>query len=308
MANGKEVILPGRLNLATLPGVVRQWPLDSRRITVDFSAQRFVYPTGTVGLAYLVESARRAGHVIEFKTTGCPIVGYWQRMGFFDLFDAPLAQAYGPKRPPDGRFAEICRADNAYEVDTITEQLVDVVRPTAEARPIYSHVVSEALNNVCQHSRSTGFSAGQYYERDGFVRFCIADWGCGLKESLSRHSPRDDTDAIRLALKVGISGPNPATVRLQPKALRNRGIGLSTIKRMAEENGGRLTLWSGTALYPHTLPLESNGQNVPWQGTLLAAKLPRQQFLRRSADILREVLAELGKGTPTRPLRFRRIP
>src|SRR5207342_580460 len=96
--------------------------------------------------------------------------GYWERMGFFACLDldGPPATA---RHDPAGRFYELRRVTGMDDVDQLTEELVAVTNPDASARRVHGYVVSEALNNVCQHSGAEGYCASQYYPGDGVVRF-----------------------------------------------------------------------------------------------------------------------------------------
>jgi hypothetical protein len=212
----------------------------------------------------------------------------------------------GARRPAAGRFCEIRRIADQMDVEALTERLVGVLQPDPDARHVLSHVISEALINVCQHSRATGFCAAQLYEKERVVRFCIADWGRGLTSSLGRYSPRDDQHAVELAMTVGVSGPSPAATRLNAPGLGNRGVGLAVARRLVEENGGWFMLWSGTGAYQSASRPQREHVSA-WHGTLLAAKVRRDNVTRRLNDILRDVTAELGR-VPRQPRRLRPLP
>jgi hypothetical protein len=149
----------------------------------------------------------------------------------------------------------------------------------------------------------------QFYPSESSVRFCIADPGQGLRNSLARFQPESDQAAILKALEIGVSGRSQAAQLAMPKELRNRGVGLTAIQRLVVENKGEIILWSGEGLYREGPDAKRGFQapSAPWNGTLLAAKLPRNQFSRSFRDIMRDLTAEL-KAHEVRPQRWTRHP
>ena len=125
-------------------------------------------------------------------------------MGFFDLFGVSGVQCAGARRAPAGVLQN--SVSDIEEVDEITAALVEVVQPDDEERRIRSHILSEALNNVCQHSDAVGFCSAQYYWSENVVRLAIGDPGRGLRAALHRFNPTDDQEAISMALRAGVSG------------------------------------------------------------------------------------------------------
>lgn len=203
------VRLPQSLTLETLRGVVRRWPDGAAEITVRLDPAQWVHPAGIVGLACLIRTTERRGGRVAVDATACARAGYWERMGFFRVLGLEGPPPEGVARKPRGRFSELRSVAEIEEVDEITEALVAVTNPTRAAQRVFNHVVSEALNNVCQHSDAEGFCLAQYYPQTDEVRFCIGDFGCGLRHSLRGLTPADDREAIQLALRVGITGRPP---------------------------------------------------------------------------------------------------
>jgi hypothetical protein len=290
-----RVLVAARLNLSSLTRLVEQWP-TSGSIELDFAEQEWVYPSGTVGLSCLVSLARQRGQSVDLVgLDACRNITYWERMSFFRNFGLSGVAASGIPRPARSRFSEVRPIRDINETDEIAAGLVDATSPTPEARQTYSHVVSEALNNVCQHSKAAGFCASQFYENDGsVVRFCIADWGVGLRTSLASHAPNDDLSAILTSLKVGVSGRSRAAQSADPAHMRNRGVGLSAIERLVVSNGGELVIWSGSALYSQDANGAESRQVTNWQGTLLTAKMPRNVIRASFRDVMEQLIAELG--------------
>jgi hypothetical protein len=300
-----RIVLPAQLQAASLRTVLRGWPEDAARVELDFACQRWVLPSGTVGLSCMIAWARGRGQAVTARLGGCENAGYWERMGFFRLFDleAPPPMAHHPAR---GRFSEIRRIEDIREVDPITEELVAVTNPDPGALRVHGYLVSEALNNVCQHSGAVGFCASQAYPSEGTVRFAIGDCGCGLREALADHAPADDAEAIELALRVGVTGRSRAAQMAAPREMRNKGVGLSAITKLVAANRGSLLIWTGSAVKDWTVARSRMLAAPHWQGVLLAAKMPRVKFLRTERDVIRELIPELQaieKAQMRRPLR-----
>jgi hypothetical protein len=190
-----ELFLPARLTLQTLPHLCNAWPEDGE-VRINFGHQGWVLPSGIVGLSCLIEAATRRGQHVTCILQGCQNASYWQRMGFCARFGVTGIAAAGVPHAARSRFSELQRISDMEEVDAITEGLIQVTALSPEARDIYGHVVSEALNNVCQHSGAAGYCMSQFYPSERSVRFCIADCGQGLRKALARFNPESDETAV----------------------------------------------------------------------------------------------------------------
>ena len=125
--------VPARLDVQAVRGLRQRWPMDVARVELDFAAQRFVLPAGTVGLACLVQWARGNGQTVDARFDGCENAGYWERMDFCRRcgFAGPPP---GARHAARGRFSELRPVADIDEVDAITDALVSV-RETAAAAP-----------------------------------------------------------------------------------------------------------------------------------------------------------------------------
>jgi hypothetical protein len=155
--------LPPELTIDTIDDLVDRWSDQDPNITIDLSRNRWVHPIGTVALSCLAARALTRGCNPSFKVDGCRNLGYWQRMRFFENFGLSGIPSGGEPKSAEGRFSEVTKILDINDTDRIAEELVRVASPAEEALQTYSHIVSEALNNVCQHSRGQGFCASQYY-------------------------------------------------------------------------------------------------------------------------------------------------
>jgi len=287
--------LPGALTMPNLSRLLKVWPHDEPAIELDFRDQRWVEPAGTVALTCLVHAASNRGQEVTVNVERCQNAVNWARMGFFRNLGLPEPGQRDRAQDPGGRFSEIAVVDDIDETDGIAAGLVAVANPSERARLIYLHVVTEALNNVAQHSGAVGYCASQYYPANNRVRFAIGDCGVGLFENLRDHRPETDTDAILLALKVGIKGRSRVPPGLQPRHLRNRGVGLSAIRRLVVGNGGTLTIRSGVGRYTGWVNGASIDGAYRWPGTLIDAEMPRNTVNRDFRAAMLELSAELRK-------------
>jgi hypothetical protein len=283
------VPLPRNFNLAELIHLRARWPVRAPAIRVTMHPEQWVEPTGLVGLACLIEEARRGGSEVVVDYGNCNRAGYWERMGFFRQVGLDGPGASGIPQEAKRRFAEIRKVTDINDVDDLTDELISVASPTDDARRIFSHIVSELMNNVCQHSMAHGFSAAQYWPASGRVQFCIADAGCGLKAALqARYKPEDDVAAVDLALQVGVTGRPPNFGQPQ---MRNRGVGLSCAHRLAAANNGAFELWSRNGRF--STELGTTSCNARWTGTLVAVTMQRDNLAADFHVVMSALAAEL---------------
>jgi hypothetical protein len=201
-----QIKIPSQLDRKTLKSVVVEWP-SSNEVEIQLHHKQWVTPTGMVGLACLIDRHKRNGGKVSISAEGCKSIGYWERMGFFKEvgIDSPCSPVNA--HPPQGRFSEVRKISSTDFVDEITDSLVQVAEVNLETRKTYSHILSEAMNNVCQHSGAFGFASAQYWKKRDIVEFCIADSGCGLFSTLCNNfHPNDAASAIDLAAYPIVSG------------------------------------------------------------------------------------------------------
>lgn len=276
MGSSGTVIVPRRLDISGLRSIISDWPHDADQVSLNFSRHEFVLPVGSVALSCLLSGTRnKPAPRVSVDPGSCGSLGYWARMGFFRNIGMGEYMKTGQYHDPSGRFSEIKLVDDDENIDTIAQEVVDVLGPPDDWCQIYMHIVTEALNNICQHSSSIGYCASQYYSSNNTVCFAFADTGIGLQEALSGHQPRDDEHAIAIALKPGISGRTEFERRMDPLAKRNRGVGLSMIRYLVENNAGSMCIWSGECIYFG----DGGGQRFEatpvWPGTLVSIEMPR---------------------------------
>lgn len=102
--------------------------------------------------------------------------------------------------------------------------------------------LNEVMDNVIQHSNTDcGFVMGQIHKSSKHVAFTIFDYGQGIFNSLknSSHHPRNAIDALTLCLQEGVT---------RDKKI-GQGNGMYGLRRIIENNNGRLVLTSNSASY-----------------------------------------------------------
>jgi len=305
----RSIVLPSELNFDGVEQLLREWPEEPDGLVVQPAPRQWVEPEGLVALACLIRRhAKRADSRIEVDWSACPDrVGYWERMGFFTVLRLASPGLTGPLGAIRGRFSELLLVSSPEDVDDVAETVLSAIDLECEVHKICQHIVTEALNNVVQHSGTAGFCLAQYYDQRETVKLCIGDWGVGFLGTLSGRGARDDRQAIELALEVGVTGSLP---RLQQREMRNRGVGLTAIERLVKANRGTVQIWSGGARVRIGPDRREWQVGLPrWPGVLLVAELRREQILTGVREILRQLdkeLREKDKAGGTRPIR--RIP
>lgn len=104
------------------------------------------------------------------------------------------------------------------------------------------------MRNVLEHSlsESGAIVAARYHKKPNKVSLAICDTGIGIWKSMSEFwHPKDDLDAIRLALSPGITG----TTRREGGTFENAGAGLFYVRSIAKTTRNYFLVYSGKAEY-----------------------------------------------------------
>ncbi len=172
---------------------------------------------------------------------------YLERMGLFDLLGVESGIKI-KKREAAGRFVPLTQIKTPEELT----KFITEVTPLFHLKPIHAeplrYVISELVRNVLEHSKSPhgAIVSAQYYAKSNKIRIGITDTGVGMWETINQsHNPKDDLDAIRLALTPGITG----TTAKEGGTEYNAGAGLFFIKSIASVNKDFLVIYSGRAMY-----------------------------------------------------------
>ncbi len=196
----------------------------------------------TAALAYSIKDKSK----IKSQQPDAKSRNYLERM---ELIKALNLQPIPVKsHEPAGRFIPLTQIKTPKELTKFIEDVVPLLHTSQYVADSIKYVISELVTNVFEHANSPvgAVVCAQYFNKSDKVSIGVADTGIGVKESITfSHTAKTDLEAIRLALKPGITG---ATQRAGGNEL-NAGAGLFFIKSIAKSNRNFFVLYSGDALY-----------------------------------------------------------
>lgn len=206
-----------------------------------------VHPAALCFAAALATVAGR--HNTEIKNVCIKSGIYLDRMGLYSYARNSFSRQY-KSHDESGRFIPITQIKTQAEQSRFVTDVSPLLHLNSdpEKAAAIRYIVSELLRNTIEHSNSLNgaFVAAQYYPKTNKISLGICDTGIGLKASLNRfHYPKDDADAIRLALTPGVSG---ATFHAGGND-QNAGAGLYIIKSLAKITRNYFTIYSGDTEY-----------------------------------------------------------
>lgn len=172
---------------------------------------------------------------------------YLDRMGLYDLTITPSPFIYH-KKEEAGRFVPIKVIRTSEDQSHFITDVIPLLHLSEENAMVVKYVIGELVRNVLEHSYTKygAIVAAQYYKKTNRVSIGICDTGIGIWESMSTYwHPKNDTDAIKLALTPGITG----TTRKEGGTSENAGAGLFFIKSIAKITRNYFVIYSGNAEY-----------------------------------------------------------
>jgi hypothetical protein len=279
------IVLPQQLNATHFLSLTTELskPASEDSIALDFSRLQRITPAGLVLLTATITRWRREHRTITFLgLTHCSICGYLQRMDFLKYSGVEMPEKFN-RHDANGKFMPLrliefptenlgrdmaaCVAPGGEEFDHVNAWLYDMV----------FYVLTEAANNVRQHSHGTGYAAAQINRSEGLVRLAIADNGHGIRSSFvnagfSWASKLNDIEAIQKALEPKMSSKGSP---------HNEGVGLTLITELARRYRGWLLIVSGSGCCmvnrgekPSYKLLPENGF---YTGTICLMTFPQQE-------------------------------
>lgn len=172
---------------------------------------------------------------------------YLDRMGLYDLAKTPSPFVYR-KKEESGRFVPVKIIKTSEDQSRFITDMVPLLHLSEENATIVKYVIGELVRNVLEHSFSQNGAivAAQYYKKTNRVSIGICDTGIGVWKSLQTYwHPKNDIEAIKLALTPGITG----TTRREGGTAENAGAGLFFIKSIAKITRNYFVIYSGNAEY-----------------------------------------------------------
>ncbi len=144
----------------------------------------------------------------------------------------------------DDIFDKVIKFSDDKDVSNISENILHQLQTHVVCEDgilvASSWCLNEIMDNVLNHSESlSGYIMVQIHKKNKHLVFSIFDNGKGLYNSLkyTKYRPKTTIDAIKLAVKEGVT---------RDKEL-GQGNGMWGLHNIIEENGGILTIASGSA-------------------------------------------------------------
>lgn len=216
---------------------------------------------------------------------------YLIRMGLYNFLS--LEEDNIEKHEAAGRFIPLTQINTSKDLDKFITDMIPLLHLHPEQAMTVAYIVEELARNVIEHAKADNgaIMCAQYHKKTNTIRIGIADTGDGIKHTINQsHSVTSDLEAIRLALKPGITG----TTKKIGGTAQNAGAGLFFIKSIANVNRDFFLIYSGSAFYKllkkstisQKLKLNSDPfddrnskhDNLPhWQGTIVGIDITLDQ-------------------------------
>ncbi len=206
-----------------------------------------LHPAALAFAACVADHVTASGGIHVGKVEQVKSLPYLQRMKLFDHIRLQPEKAIA-EHEESGRFIPITRVNTSTDLSAFIVNMIPLLHSTPQEVEPIRYVISEMGRNVLEHSRSSrgAFLAAQYYRETRVLALGIADAGVRLRRSIQRsHSAATDKDALRLALKPGVTG---TTSRLGGNEY-NAGAGLFFVKSIACASRNFFVLYSGSSLF-----------------------------------------------------------
>lgn len=203
-------------------------------IIIDFSeVKNGQYPCAIVPISGLIEEMRNQG--VKIKVSDNPQT---EAMGVAH----PLFYEKGEKSI-FSRVWKFDKTNNPIIVEDFITELTKVDSFPKNVIVLTEWVLNEVIDNVINHSgKDGGYVMGQVHPSTKHITFCIFDNGIGIKESFIQgglHSPKNQADAISLAIKEGVTSDKS----------KGQGNGLFGLHSMVSNGDGKLNIVSGSGSY-----------------------------------------------------------
>lgn len=285
-----KIYIPNSVWLGNIDPFLRGFdPKNPRSLEISF------HPKWTSVHPMVLAMIAALGISIEPRKIKCEVMTakskhYFARMGLFKFLSADSGMTM-TEHDPTGRFIPLTQIRTSLELTGFINEITPLLHLAPEQTEPIRYIMSELIRNVLEHAQSQygAIVCAQYYKESNIVRVGIADTGMGIWRSMQRyHHPKNDLDAIRLALIPGITG----TTSKEGGTDWNAGAGLFFIKSIASVNNDFFVIYSGNAMYKlkkrlsskiklHADPFNdrhSKKDDLPrWQGTCAGVDLSLDQ-------------------------------
>lgn len=229
---------------------------------------------------------------------------FLKEMGLFDFFTTSSTFNDEQAREQSGRYIPLRIIKTQKEQSAFIADMVPLLHLPPEKARIIRYIIGELVRNVLEHSysRTGAIVAARYYDKSNKVSLAICATGIGIWRSMSDvWHPRDDLEAIKLALNPGITG----TTNREGGTFENAGAGLFYVRSIAKLTRNYFLIYSGKAEYMLTKwdkrikpkiiadPFEEDcsfTDNAPdFQGTLVALDISLDNATTEFDELLHEI-------------------
>jgi anti-sigma regulatory factor (Ser/Thr protein kinase) len=211
---------------------------------------------------------------------------YLERMGLFKFLKIQSGIAV-VEHEPAGRFIPLTQIKDSETLTKFVTEMMPLLHLEPKHADPIRHIVTELVRNVIEHSLSHygAILSAQYFKKTNTIRIGVVDTGVGIWATINNaYRPKNDIEAIRLALTPGITG----TTRREGGTEFNAGAGLFFIKSIATVNRDFFMIYSGKGMFKllkrdtnsirlHADPSKdrhSEHNDYPfWQGTVVGVDI-----------------------------------
>lgn len=268
-------------------------------VTLNFSANQFVFLTGLVLLATWRKSLASGVTVkVDDHFLHPSAQSLLTNSGFREILETghetPSVQRRSGKLPLRPLTNRLGKEATVQEVTSILE---DELGSSRDLKP-FSTLLSEVCENALTHSEfaSPGYVSARVMERDGTLELAVCDSGIGFRNSYLAGTNEELKERIRRGanpIEIAVQGLNSSKpTRMPGSNVSYYGFGLYITRRLVEMNQGRLMIVSGKDV----LHIERGSQRhyeakAPFQGTFvcmvldLSAPLPLEEIYSEATDL-----------------------
>lgn len=244
--------------------------LGYKKLTIDFSKVKKVFPNGMLPILCAVDELRSSGIKLYVKLPNNAETRRMFRSVNWAYYLSP--DQFEKSESNYDRHLVTKRFENAEEQKLVVDDFMDVVlRNLQVPKDVLSGLewsINEITDNVLNHSDSKfgGFIQASTQTKEGKVVFAVADSGRGILKSMQEGFPdlRTDLDAIGEAIKAGVTR--------NPKF--GQGNGLAGTLRVTTQTDGSLEILSGFGRLKVT-PIETNRRKntIRYNGTMVSGEI-----------------------------------
>lgn len=319
-----KIHLSNSIWVGNIDPFIRSFSTDNEEIFEITSHKKWVsvHPVVLCMISALGLFMRQKGAEINFEKMEATSKHYFHRMGLFHLLKLNSEMKI-KSHESTGRFIPIQQIKNSGDLSEFIKEMIPLLHLEPNKVEPINYIMSELVRNVFEHANAPNGAivCAQYYKKSNTIRIGVVDTGVGIKSTLQRfYHPRDDLQAIALALTPGITG---TTKKIGGGTEMNAGAGLFFIKSLAKTSRDFFMVYSGSAMYKllknpknkHIKlvanPLEdhySSDNQLPfWKGTVVAIDLCLndtinfKELLDSIAKVYRESRRELIKERHRKP-------